>query len=65
MAGALLGLINGAEAIPERWRTRLELAGVIERVASELWTHFGEGGQAAWITEEQGVPQDWARYPGN
>ncbi len=57
--------INDATAISERWRERVELAHVIERIAYDLWTHFGEGGQPAWITEGQGVPEEWERYPGN
>jgi ADP-ribosylglycohydrolase len=42
IAGNLLGLVRGETALPERWLARLELRTVLERVADDLWAHFGD-----------------------
>jgi len=36
VAGQLLGLMHGLDAIPARWRTRVELRDVIEAIAEDL-----------------------------
>jgi ADP-ribosylglycohydrolase len=41
IAGNLLGLLHGKSGIPAEWLERLELRDVLERVARDLWTHFG------------------------
>jgi ADP-ribosylglycohydrolase len=38
IAGHLLGILQGVEAIPERWLAALELRGVLEEVADDLAT---------------------------
>lgn len=43
IAGNILGLIVGLEAIPRKWRDELELAEVIAAVADDLWTGFDDG----------------------
>jgi ADP-ribosyl-[dinitrogen reductase] hydrolase len=52
IAGSILGASLGKRAIPTRWLERLELADVIERVATDLATGFEE-------TDDW-----WKRYPG-
>jgi poly(ADP-ribose) glycohydrolase ARH3 len=37
MTGAISGAYHGAEAIPERWRSRLERGDYIEELAEKLW----------------------------
>jgi len=57
IAGNLLGLVHGEEAIPAEWRRQLELADVITTVADDLWEiRFGK--------HQDG--EGWAvdRYPG-
>ncbi|WP_341303227.1 ADP-ribosylglycohydrolase family protein [Pseudomonas sp. TMP25] len=60
IAGHLLGMQLGVEAIPQRWLRNLELRQVIEQVAQDIeWVpqHYcGDGG------EHDGAI--WARYPG-
>ncbi|MGQ9459711.1 MAG: ADP-ribosylglycohydrolase family protein [Candidatus Bathyarchaeaceae archaeon] len=38
MAGAISGAYHGVEAIPERWRSRLEARDYIEKLAEKLWS---------------------------
>lgn len=66
IAGNLLGLIHGLDAIPASWLARLELREVIAQVALDLWTHFGDGELDARLTlDANRRPSDWDRYPGN
>ncbi|MFQ5999150.1 MAG: ADP-ribosylglycohydrolase family protein [Candidatus Bathyarchaeia archaeon] len=37
MAGAISGAYHGVEAIPERWRSRLDRGDYIEKLAEKLW----------------------------
>jgi len=37
MAGAISGAFHGVEAIPERWKSRLEKGDYIEELAEKLW----------------------------
>jgi ADP-ribosylglycohydrolase len=55
IAGNLLGLIHGRRGIPQEWLAHLELRDVIERVARDLWAHFGP--------EERGPCRDLDDYP--
>ncbi|MCY1542515.1 ADP-ribosyl-[dinitrogen reductase] hydrolase [compost metagenome] len=60
IAGHLLGIQLGAEAIPARWLDKLELREVIEQVAEDLeqvpQQYCGQGGE-----HDDAI---WARYPG-
>ncbi len=62
IAGNLLGAALGLDAIPERWRSPLELVDVIEQVADDLYEY------PSWNIGEyvSGGDNDriWARYPG-
>jgi ADP-ribosylglycohydrolase len=58
IAGNLLGLVHGEQAIPARWLERLELREVIARVADDLWAHFGR----AQVRRCDDVDRE--RYPG-
>lgn len=53
ICGQLVGTALGVEAIPNRWLKDLELADVIDRVATDLHETFVEGKE-----------MDWERYPG-
>lgn len=55
MAGQLLGLSHGLDAIPASWRTRVELCDVIERISEDL---------AALRVGEFEARANWDRYPG-
>jgi ADP-ribosylglycohydrolase len=61
IAGNLLGLALGEQAIPARWLSKLELQDVVEQVADDLHRHFGTGGVAC----AGGQCGSWARYPAN
>jgi ADP-ribosylglycohydrolase len=43
IAGNLLGLLAGEDALPARWLEELELREVVAAVADDLWAHFGDG----------------------
>ncbi len=62
IAGNLLGAALGLNAIPERWRSSLELVDVIEHVADDLLDY------PTWNIGEFVTDGDndrvWARYPG-
>jgi ADP-ribosylglycohydrolase len=59
IAGALLGLALGEQAIPGRWLERLELRDVVEQVADDLHRHYGTGA----LPCQGGQCGAWARYP--
>ncbi len=59
IAGTLLGLALGEQAIPGRWLERLELRDVIEQVADDLHRHYGTGA----LPCQGGQCGSWARYP--
>jgi ADP-ribosylglycohydrolase len=66
IAGNILGLLMGLDAVPARWLEQLELREVISQVATDLWSHFGKGARAKWAElDESEFPPDWERYPGN
>jgi len=52
IAGQLLGIQLGVEAIPVQWLEALELREVIEQVAEDL------------VTGVEGMADAWERYPG-
>lgn len=60
IAGHILGMIHGLDAIPQRWLEQLELRGVVEQVARDIVEVPGscsnEGGDVSWLVCE--------RYPG-
>jgi len=59
IAGNLLGLIHGPEAIPARWLAPLELRDVIEAVADDL------AAVREWeLAEDDEQAFYWSRYPG-
>ena len=53
LTGQLLGTLWGVDSIPHRWVDQVELRGVIEELARDL---FAVGGDCAW-------DKSWARYP--
>ena len=57
IAGSLLGLVHGIQAIPERWLEALELRTVIEEVASDLWSCRN---WSSFMDDSR----LWERYPG-
>ena len=59
IAGTLLGLALGEQAVPRRWADRLELRDVVEQVADDLHRHFGTGA----VSCVNGQCGSWARYP--
>jgi ADP-ribosylglycohydrolase len=66
IAGNILGLIHGVDAIPKRWLKELELREVIEEVATDLWLHFGDGEKPEGLDQAKAKrPFDWEKYPGN
>lgn len=58
LAGALAGARWGAAAVPRELVEDLELRGIVQQVAEDLWDHFGPG-----PFYEPGE-LDWSRYPG-
>lgn len=64
IAGNLLGIQLGPDAIPTRWLESLELREVIEQLAHDIeWvprTYCGEYSSGA--TEDERI---WERYPGS
>jgi ADP-ribosyl-[dinitrogen reductase] hydrolase len=66
IAGNLLGLMLGEDALPQRWLDPLELREVITEVADDLWLHFGEGEKPPGVVFESDRRSfDWDKYPGN
>lgn len=58
IAGAILGVIFGRGAIPDRWLEYLELRPIIDDLARDLFCHFGHPDYAHYVA------RDWSRYPG-
>jgi ADP-ribosylglycohydrolase len=52
IAGNILGLVHGVDAIPERWLDQLELREVIDKVALELLQLAGKATTAWQLAEE-------------
>lgn len=55
MAGQLLGLMHGLDALPHEWRRRVELSDLIETISEDL---------AAVSARTFDSQANWARYPG-
>lgn len=55
MAGQLLGIMYGLDAIPSRWRTGVELRDVLETIATDL---------VALRARNFDTRANWDRYPG-
>ena len=59
LAGQIWGAIAGVEGIPATWLERLELRGLIETLAEDLYKAANE-----LETREEDDTYDWDRYPG-
>lgn len=57
ITGNILGLINGLDAIPEKWIRNLKAAGLVRQVGEDLHT---------WCKSDSMVSDQgwWAKYPG-
>jgi ADP-ribosylglycohydrolase len=55
ITGNLLGALLGREAIPAKWLDKLELRGVIDELAGDMFRHFG-GGEFQGSDEEKYPP---------
>lgn len=63
VAGALLGVAHGPEALPVEWVSRLELAWVADILARDLMAEFAD--QPSGTEYTPGPDPQWqARYPG-
>ena len=58
IAGNILGVLNGENAIPEKWRRGLREYDIVSQVADDLVTRF-EAGPEGHVTEAW-----WEKYPG-
>lgn len=61
IAGNLLGAMLGAEALPSTWLSRLGGAGIVERIANDLWIEATNPPSASF---GEPPPEWWAAYPG-
>jgi ADP-ribosylglycohydrolase len=55
LTGNILGVMHGADSIPDAWLARLELREVIETVGDDLFRHFG--------SQSRRPVEDANRYP--
>ena len=58
IAGHILGVLNGENAIPEKWRKNLREYNIVSRIADDIHTRFEEN-SAGHVTENW-----WQKYPG-
>lgn len=58
LSGQILGLLYGAQAIPEQWLSQLELRNEITELARDFVLEFDTRPQASWFEA------DWQKYPG-
>ena len=58
IAGHILGIINGENGIPEKWRKNLREYAIVSQVADDLCTKFEEN-SAGHVTKNW-----WNKYPG-
>ena len=58
ITGNILGVVNGENAIPEKWRKNLREYDTVSQVADDLVTRFEEGADGH-VTREW-----WEKYPG-
>jgi ADP-ribosylglycohydrolase len=58
VAGNILGVLNGENAIPERWRKNLREYNIVSQIADDLHQQIEEN-EYGYVTENW-----WQRYPG-
>ena len=58
IAGHILGVLNGENAIPEKWRKKLREYRIVSQIADDLHCHFEEN------SEGQVTAEWWNKYPG-
>ena len=58
IAGHILGVLNGENAIPEKWRKNLREYNIVSQIADDIHTRFEEN-SAGYVTENW-----WQKYPG-
>ena len=58
IAGNLLGVLNGEDAIPEKWRKNLREYAIVSQIADDLCVQF-EANPDGHVTENW-----WNKYPG-
>ena len=58
IAGHILGVLNGENAIPEKWRKNLREYNIVSRIANDIHSRFEEN-SAGHVTENW-----WQKYPG-
>ena len=58
IAGHILGVLNGENAIPENWRKNLRELNIVSQMADDIHTRFEEN-SAGYITKNW-----WQKYPG-
>ncbi len=59
ITGHILGALHGVEAVPKRWLDQLDLRGVVDRVAVDLYRTSHDTA----ALDDNGA-YDWERYPG-
>ena len=58
IAGHILGVLNGENAIPEKWHKNLREYNIVSRIADDIHTRFEEN-SAGHVSENW-----WQKYPG-
>ena len=58
IAGHILGVLNGENAIPEKWRKNLREYNIVSRIANDIHSRFEEN-SAGHVTENW-----WQKYSG-
>ena len=58
IAGHILGVLNGENAIPEKWRKNLQEYNIVSQISDDIHTRFEEN-SAGHVTENW-----WQKYPG-
>ena len=58
IAGHILGVLNGENAIPEKWRKNLREYNIVSQIANDIHTRFEEN-PTGHVTENW-----WQKYPG-
>ena len=56
IAGHILGVLNGENAIPEKWRKNLREYNIVSRIADDIHTRFEEN-SAGHVTKDW-----WQKY---
>ena len=58
IAGHILGVLNGENSIPEKWRKNLREYRIVSQIADDLHCHFEKN------SEGQVTAEWWNKYPG-